>query len=447
MESDMRMPVRHRPWWILWASFGFAAATAVAVSCAGTPPCEKNSDCPEKLYCEDGECTQECDPDLDSQIDCDQGEVCNLDGQCVDTSAGGGGQGGSGTGGGTGGSGTGTASGTGSGTGTGTGTGTGAPTLGELDNCASGTCASPLVCKELTKGGFSRCTRSCSSNSDCPAGTRCIDDGSGSHCLGDDIGRFCADANPCNFACITGPNHCTAPCASGSDCPNGYGCMAVGGTDVCVRAEALCDGNDTSQCVVPAACDLSPNLILGGCTLACDAAADCPRRAAPLAPWTCDGLCRRPADVYGPLPGGWKPTEWHCAANQPVVLCNDAQHIDFATFTLPATPNVDCNSGMTTTGAANDSCLNSCRYQGGCSFGYGCAALGGVANERIGLCLPAGPKEVGQPCAGHSECAFAYCANGVCSRDCTADGVCPSSTSCVAGGSPNVEGATFRRCE
>ena len=59
-------------------------------------------------------------------------------------------------------------------------------------------------------------------------------------------------------------------------------------------------------------------------------------------PWTCDGggICRRPGDVYGPLPGGYTPTEWHCDASQnPAVLCNDAQHMNFTQFTVPAAPS------------------------------------------------------------------------------------------------------------
>lgn len=91
---------------------------------------------------------------------------------------------------------------------------------------------------------------------------------------------------------------------TGADCPNGWGCMLVGGQNVCVKAEAPCSAVDSSACIAPAACDESPTLVVGGCTLACNSAADCPQRAAGLAPWTCNGLCRRPSDVFGPLAGG-----------------------------------------------------------------------------------------------------------------------------------------------
>jgi hypothetical protein len=226
--------------------------------------------------------------------------------------------------------------------------------------------------------------------------------------------------------------------------------MEVSGVDVCAKLEAPCDGSTNAACVVQAACDTTdPDLIIWGCTAVCDTAADCPQRALPLSPWTCDGLCRRPPDVYGPLPGGSSPTEWHCDASQNGVnLCGDAQHIDFVGFTIPQPPSpIDCGSQFTTTGAANDSCVNSCRYQGDCPHGFGCVAVGQVSGQRIGLCLPTGSVEIGGTCTNNTQCAFGYCANGACSRDCTVDGVCTGAASCVDGGAVAVEGMQFRRCE
>jgi hypothetical protein len=34
-----------------------------------------------------------------------------------------------------------------------------------------------------------------------------------------------------------------------------------------------------------------------------------------------------------------------------------------------------------------------------------------------------------------------------CSRDCSADGLCPTGTTCTSGGGPSVEGKAFARCE
>lgn len=430
-------------------------AIAAASACAKATPtfCEINSDCDVGFYCGDlGKCVHEC---ADAERDCLPGEVCNANGRCED------GMGGAGPSSSSSGSASPTTGTTTTGTtstststtttsSTATSTSSGMTGAGELDLCTVQTgCAAGLHCRQLSKGGAQRCTRACASTGDCPANLRCDDPGDGTKvCLESDVGRTCNAASDCHFACINTAKTCTEPCGSGSDCPNGWGCMAIGGIDVCVKAAAYCDSADTSACVVPAACDLSPNMILGGCTLACDTAADCPRRANGLAPWTCDGLCRRPPDVYGPLENGYKPTQYYCNASSQVVnLCNDAQHIDFDAFVVPPNPAVSCSSGVTTDGIPTDACLDSCRYQGGCTNGYACTAVGGVGAERIGLCLPKGFGEVGASCTRDRDCAFGYCAQSKCSRDCTRDGVCPTGSSCVAAGGPNVEGQPFKRCQ
>jgi hypothetical protein len=227
--------------------------------------------------------------------------------------------------------------------------------------------------------------------------------------------------------------------------------MTVGNYTVCVKAEVPCDTSDATGCIAPAACDVSPALVVGGCTLVCTTAADCPQRAAGLSPWTCDsgGICRRPADVFGPLQGGATPAQYACnAQGAEVNVCNDGQHIDFEAFDIPPAPAVSCTATMTTAGIPTDSCVDSCRYQGGCAFGFACVAVGNIGNGRIGLCLPTGGGEVGSPCQHDSECVFGYCrSGGTCSRDCTADGVCPSGSTCVAGGGPPVESQAFRRCQ
>lgn len=411
-----------------------AAALLLPAGCAGTPDCRMNSECPEGYYCLRGECVRDC---VDSDLDCDPGYYCNPDlGACMPVDPGTGGS---------------TTSSSGQGGATSSGTtssGTGGGQLTELELCAaSSDCAAGLSCQPMVRYGPQRCTRSCSDSSQCMTGTRCL----GGLCLGDDIGRWCSDETPCSYGCLVGPAYCTAPCVSGADCPGGYGCMEIGTPPqrVCIKAEAYCNGTDSSACVVSAACDLSPTLIIGGCTLACSSAADCPQRAAPLPDWSCDGLCRRPADVVGSLPGGYTPVEYHCnAQQQPVNLCNDAMHMDFAQWIIPSPPAVSCQSPMTTPGVAGDACVSTCRYQGGCPFGFACVALGNVGNERIGLCLPTGTSEPGTACSSHPECAFGYCGpSNICSRDCTADGVCPGGQSCVAGEPPGVEGATFRRCQ
>ncbi len=475
-------------------------ALAIPTGCAtgDADSCERNSDC-DAGYCLESKCRRDC---VDAALDCPKGYACSAIGKCEFGGAGA--SGASTTGGaagalaGTGGVTTGGVSGKGGagasgsaqagaaqggagssqggagssqagagssqagagssqagasgdpfGGGGAAGAATGAAI--ELDRCDSDTdCASGLVCRADAKGAIARCTRTCSSNADCFGGRRCeLIDGVKA-CVMGDVGRPCAAPSDCNFGCLLVPKTCTTPCATGADCPNGFACQAVGApaTRVCVKLSEACDA-DASACVVPAACDTKAPLIVNSCTSACDTAGDCPVRAAGLPAWTCDGTCRRPPDVLGPLAGGTYPTQWACGpGGVPVNLCGDGQHLDFEAFDIPAPPSVDCNKPTTTSGKDSDACVDSCRYKGGCGVGFACTAVGSVASSRIGLCLPTGGDPTGSPCKSGLTCEFGYCtAAGACSRDCTADGLCPTGTACVAGGGPPVEGMPFRRCQ
>ncbi len=427
---------------------GLVAAASEAGCAAANNRCELNSDC-TNAYCKAGECARDC---VDSALDCDPGFYCDATARCQPVGGGeGGGASTSSSAGGGAPSDAASSSDATSSTSSSSSSSSGAVGSHELDPCvADADCSSPLLCKALVVGGPKRCTRACSSPTDCMAATRCESIGGSTYCAGNDVGRPCNGPANCNFGCLIGPGYCTAACSSGADCPSGYGCMPIGNPaqSVCVKAEAYCTAGNASACIAPSACDESPGLVVGGCTLACQNAGDCPRRAAGLTPWTCDGLCRRPADVFGPLPGGSTPVQYACDSSQnPVDLCNDHLHIDFAKFSIPAPPAVNCASPNTTDGAPGDACVDSCRYQGGCAFGFACTAVGNVGSGRIGLCLPTGVGAVGAPCANDGQCQYGYCASGKCSRDCTADGVCPSGASCVAAGGPAVEGSAFKRCQ
>jgi hypothetical protein len=285
-------------------------------------------------------------------------------------------------------------------------------------------------------------------------GTVCDTISGTTYCAFNDTGLPCAAASSCNFGCLG--SYCTVACNTGADCPNGYGCTGVGTPPVrvCVKAEAPCDTTDTSACLGPAFCDVTLQMVVGGCTTYCTTASDCPQRAAGLSPWTCDvasgGLCRRPPDVNGPLPTAFTPAQYACnASSMEVNVCNDGQHIDFVAFDVPTPPAVTCGASMTTPGIVTDSCVDSCTYQGACPYGNACVAVGSINGNRIGLCLPVGAGEVGASCTHDGDCVFGYCPSATmkCSRDCTADGVCPGGTTCTAGGGPPVGGLPFRRCQ
>jgi len=328
----------------------------------------------------------------------------------------------------------------------------------ELDLCTTdGDCAAPLVCRPFVKNGASRCTRTCTPTVGCLAGERCLIDAMSTQtCIGEDIGRGCNTTADCNFGCLTSQHTCTAPCTTGSDCPNGWGCMAVGSPAqrLCVQYEAPCTSTDTSACIQDAFCDLSSGLILGGCTGSCATDSDCPQRAAGAAKWSCDassGICRRPPDVFGSFAQATTPAQYACnGAGEIVNLCNDARHIDFAQLTQPTPPAVSCSTSTPVAGSAGDACVDSCLYQGGCVYGFACTAVGSLGSNRIGLCVPSlGTGEVGAHCATDGDCVFGYClrSTSTCSRDCTYDGVCPSGSTCTAGGGSSVEGVPFRNCQ
>jgi hypothetical protein len=456
----------------------YALLSGTLASCAGEAPCRYNSDCLH-AYCSAGTCKVDC---VDATLDCPSGYLCNQVAQCqapgpgvdgggadagVDSSAPDGAQ---------------------------PDTSTVAPdaavdaaadAMGDstlpvdagtpdtstppdvatgadgsaghkvvFDLCASDAeCTPGLLCRPPNVGGAPRCTRPCTSTSQCMESTRCVAVGSEQYCVLSDVGLACTASSTCNFGCLLGPKYCTMPCASGSDCPNGYGCEPVGTPpqSVCVKAEAPCSASDTSACIAAAACDTSATLLVGGCTLACNSAADCPQRAQGYTPWTCDGLCRRPPDVYGPLGQGVNPAQYACNASSTVVnLCEDAQHIDFTQFTIPAAPTVNCSATTTTAGVAGDACVDSCLYQGACAFGYACVAVGSVGGARVGLCLPSlGGGEVGAACTNSSQCYFGDCdlTTGTCTRDCSADGLCPTGSTCTVSGTILVQGIPFKRCQ
>lgn len=443
--------------------FTSAAVAALPAGCARESPCELNSDCPVG-FCQDGVCKREC---ADAERDCPPGYTCTATAQCVPGASASSSSGSSSSGGGSSSSSSGMGGSSSSSSGASSSSGSsstsassssgssssgGPATKHELDACGGDAeCAAPLVCRSMASGEAKRCTRLCASTGQCMTGTICHAIGNEQYCAADDTGRSCTDGSTCNFACLTAQQYCTKQCIAGADCPNGYGCMTVQGFDICVKAEEPCATGAAAGCIAPAACDESPTMVVGGCTLVCSTSADCPQRAAGLAPWTCDagGICRRPADVFGPLETGWHPAQYACNAQAQVVnVCNDGFHIDLASGNVPSPPPVSCGATMTTDGIpATDSCIDSCRYQGGCPYGNACVALGNVGSARLGLCFPTGAGEVGSLCSNNIQCLFGYCNNGTCSRDCTADGVCPNGTACIAGGGPAVEGQPFKRCQ
>jgi hypothetical protein len=417
-----------------------AIATLVVLDCAQATPCMLNSQCADGYYCSTtkGQCVRNC---VDATRDCDPGEICNINGECAPAGVDGGGAD--------------VAPDVMSETGTDvTSTDTAnndviVASKIQLDLCASDTeCSSGLICRALYTGGPTRCTPTCTTSSQCRAGARCLTINTDTYCADADVGRTCVTTSPgtCNYACVS-PGYCTIQCTSGSDCPNGYGCATVSSENVCVRAEQYCGSGATQTCTT---LDCDTSLVASSCTLPCSSASDCPQRASVLSAWTCSTYCDRPSDVYGPL-GQGETASYACdTSNDEVNLCNDAQHIDFSTGSVPTPPTVSCPVSTSVDGTSGDVCVDTCRYSGACAFGNECTGIGDISNTRVDLCMPSqGSGEVGATCTTSSDCAFGYCSSNICSRDCSADGICPTGSTCTAvgGAYPNVEGIAFKRCQ
>lgn len=332
--------------------------------------------------------------------------------------------------------------------------------LGLLDLCsADEDCDGSFLCRPMFVGGPKRCTKACTGSAECMMGTRCENIGAERYCAQTDIGRPCGSDAECNASCLQSQGYCTSQCSSGFDCPNGFGCTHVNGIKTCVKVAIYCDGNDpgAGSCAPnAAACDVGSNLVVQSCTTRCQSDADCPQRATGLAAWRCntgDNYCDRPSDVFGPIPGGQR-AEYACQfwgdINSPVRnLCNDGLQTNIDAWQPISGPGVNCFANETTPGNPGDSCIDSCRYQGGCGHGFYCSALSSLGGAtRIGVCLPTGHGEIGDACTKHRDCAFGYCdlVNNKCSRDCSADGICPSESTCTVTGD-YVDGTAFKRCE
>jgi len=306
----------------------------------------------------------------------------------------------------------------------------------------------------------------CTTSAECPSGTRCEDVNGERFCAQSDIGKPCASSSDCNATCMTDPGYCTSSCTDARDCPNGFGCS--GG--VCVKVAIYCgQGLDGESCGPAAMCN-DPDIYgdsevwFASCTIPCTSYLDCPQRAQGLMAWTCDGVCRRPQStsamenfLIGPLAGG-RPVEWVCSDYGAVNGCGDGMHMNFETFAIPPAPTSNwCaltypDTWVTSFPNPNDpgdTCMDSCRHQGGCSFGFTCSGIGNIGSSRVGLCLPHGTGDVGSPCIRDADCAMGYChvTTGKCTRDCSIDGVCPKGFTCTdAGDNTYIEGKPFRRC-
>lgn len=138
--------------------------------------------------------------------------------------------------------------------------------------CAEdGECRDGLVCHE--SAGIRECASRCAgADNTCPRGFECRRN----LCIRDrrqGVGGICEEGADCGEAICAAQGErqwCTAVCDAVDDCPNGFDCVATGGTRVCAPMRSLegepCD--DSADCVT----GLCANVGGGGvCTSLCDA--------------------------------------------------------------------------------------------------------------------------------------------------------------------------------
>jgi hypothetical protein len=165
------------------------------------------------------------------------------------------------------------------------GSSTCAPRPGEYrDEChCAGQCQTGLCLDTGIVGRGGSCTFHCGAAAPCPDLDLCLLLGDGtSVCVANDVGFSCRGAFECLFACLTDPatgsSACTAPCASGADCPQGWGCgrllTDLGVQQLCLPAGARCLGG--ADCAGGRCLPRQAGDALGFCTLDCRDARDCP---------------------------------------------------------------------------------------------------------------------------------------------------------------------------
>ena len=103
-------------------------------------------------------------------------------------------------------------------------------------------------------------------------------------------------------------------------------------------------------------------------------------------------------------------------------------------LTSDLAPVLNCNE--TTTVPTQTPCVASCVPSGGCGQGFVCVTgLVSLGNPpgATPICVRKGQAEIGATCTKNEDCLFGLCKNQICSRDCSADGACPSPFACASG--------------
>jgi len=132
------------------------------------------------------------------------------------------------------------------------------------------------------------CTQYCQNDAQCPGPDVCVAVGETSVCILNDSGQE-TSCDPDLAFCYkgifltnkVGKCACTTPCNKAAECPEGFGCHAIGADKVCVSTGEVCS-SEYNPCFGECAGNLDVGV--GFCTNLCIVSTDCPNG------WTCQAI-------------------------------------------------------------------------------------------------------------------------------------------------------------
>lgn len=321
-------------------------------------------------------------------------------------------------------------------------------------DCSSGTCLTQAG--SGWAGGY--CTKTCTSDTDCSAGSRCVASSSGpSMCL-----RTCSSSGDCRgagYACVNPDGGTTSVC-------DAYGGGTGGIGDPC-QSTADCAGGTSAQCATG-----TSGFPGGYCTVSCESGGKCPTASTCLplganGPSVCQKNCSADSDCRtgygcqdagsgvktcspGGQSGGTSSTGSTCTQDTQCkrYTCRDEASTGWrgGYCTGPCTQDSDCDSGahcaekrqVPNSNQMSGYCLESCTSDSDCRTGYHCWDEDG---DGVTECAPwgSGTGEVGDPCTTIDQCPGGGAAEcnlvtsgfpmGYCTESCSS-GTCPTDSHC-----------------
>lgn len=319
--------------------------------------------------------------------------------------------------------------------------------------------ASPALRCWTTSGSTSRiCSRSCTADSDCPSGLKCLqgvdsNNATGLACLAPsgapDLCEFCTDGSQCSTGvCLSDGRHnwCSLGCSGSTQCGTDYVCS--GG--YCIPSSGVCNQQCTtaSDCAVGYACTSGECVATGGVNDRCEVSVYCQSCLLCVGSQN-EAYCRSCCGGQGQGGSCDACSSTTCpSASQCSQLQNSSGQILADSVCIPTggdscspcTTGADCSQGLScyagrchstcNPGAANTCSQKAC-YQTGTTTGV-CACSDEIAY-------------VGQAC-GQTTSGLKVCANSTvcvgtpktCRAPCTSNAECNQGEACTLVEGQNV---------